>query len=144
MTVRWICKAGNVLTGSRLSRIAALVGVAILFCVAAYRPILGLAGHVDAEEASAKPAATVTVKIDNFTFAPDTITVAPGTTVTWINGDDIPHTVTEKNREFKSQALDTDDKFSHTFSTPGEVDYFCSVHPRMTGRVIVKAAGSPS
>lgn len=144
MTVKLICEARSCLTRSRLARIAAIIGVAILFCVAAYRPILGLAGHVDAEEAGAKPAATVTVKIDNFTFAPDTITVAPGTTVTWINGDDIPHTVTEKNREFKSQALDTDDKFSHTFSTPGEVDYFCSLHPHMTGRIIVEAAGSPS
>jgi len=83
-------------------------------------------------------AQAATVTIDNFTFTPGTITIAPGTTVTWVNKDDIPHTIAEKNRAFKSKALDTDDSFSRVFSTPGEVDYFCSLHPHMTGRIIVK------
>ncbi|MBF9234642.1 cupredoxin domain-containing protein [Microvirga alba] len=79
------------------------------------------------------------VKIANFTFAPQTLTVSPGTTVTWTNTDDIPHTVTAEDRSFRSKALDTDDRFSFTFTTPGEYTYFCSLHPRMVGKIIVKA-----
>ena len=85
-------------------------------------------------------AATKTVEIDisNFTFAPHEITITPGTTVKWVNKDDIPHLVAEKNLAFKSKALDTDDSFSFTFTTAGEVEYFCVLHPHMTGKVIVK------
>ncbi len=64
--------------------------------------------------------------------------VPKGTTVTWINHDDVPHTVVSTDKKFKSRALDTDDKFSFTFSDSGAYGYFCSVHPVMTGRVIVK------
>ena len=78
------------------------------------------------------------VKIDNFTFNPQQITVKAGTTVLWINGDDIPHTVTSKTIAFRSKALDTDDKFSFTFATPGKYDYFCSLHPHMTGTIVVE------
>ena len=78
------------------------------------------------------------VKIDNFTFNPQQITVKAGTTVAWTNGDDIPHTVTSKTMAFRSQALDTDDKFSFTFATPGKYDYFCSLHPHMTGTIVVE------
>ena len=83
---------------------------------------------------------TVEVKIDNFSFSPATLTVAAGTTVTWINRDDIPHVVVSSDdpRAFKSKALDTDDKFSHVFDTPGTYEYFCALHPKMTARVIVK------
>ena len=80
------------------------------------------------------------MKIDNFTFAPQRITVKAGTTVTWINEDDIPHTIASSTKLFKSKALDTDDKFSFTFSTPGTYDYFCSLHPHMTGTILVEAA----
>jgi len=90
-------------------------------------------------QAAAKAA---TVKIDNFNFTPPTLVVAPGTTVTWTNDDDSPHSVREKDGKFKSAALDTDDTFSQTFTAPGEFEYFCSIHPRMTGKVVVKAAGS--
>jgi len=83
-----------------------------------------------------------TVKIDNFNFTPPTLVIAPGTTVTWTNDDDSPHSVREKDGKFKSAALDTDDTFSQTFIAPGEFEYFCSIHPRMTGKVVVKAAGS--
>jgi plastocyanin len=83
----------------------------------------------------------VEITIDNFTFAPGTITVEAGTTVKWLNRDDIPHTVAAKSLAFKSQALDTDDSFSHQFDDVGEVDYFCSLHPRMIGRVIVRPRG---
>jgi len=80
------------------------------------------------------------IVIDNFTFDPPVLTVPAGTTVTWINRDDVPHTATAKDRppEFDSKALDTDDKFSHTFKTAGTYAYFCAVHPHMTGKVIVK------
>ncbi len=82
-------------------------------------------------------AADAQVKIANFTFDPPTLTVKAGTTVTWVNADDIPHVVLEKNRKFRSSALDTDDKFSQTFSTAGTVEYFCAIHPHMTGKIVV-------
>jgi plastocyanin len=82
----------------------------------------------------------VEVKIDNFTYNPQQITVKPGTTVVWTNHDDIPHTVTSKTGAFKSKALDTDDKFSFTFTTPGRYDYFCALHPHMTGSIVVEAS----
>jgi plastocyanin len=78
------------------------------------------------------------VKIDNFSFGPPTLTVAAGTTVTWINNDDVPHTVVSDDKLFKSKALDTDDKFSYTFTKPGTYNYFCSVHPKMTAKVVVQ------
>jgi plastocyanin len=84
-------------------------------------------------------AADTEVKIDNFTFNPQQITVKAGTTVVWINHDDIPHTVMSKTFIFKSKALDTDDKFSFTFATPGTFPYFCSLHPHMTGSIVVEA-----
>jgi len=78
------------------------------------------------------------IKIDNFSFSAPTITIAAGTQVTWINRDDMPHTVASDDKLFKSKALDTDEKFSFTFSTPGTYHYFCSIHPKMTGEVVVK------
>jgi plastocyanin len=84
--------------------------------------------------------ATTEVKIDNFSFGPATLTVPVGTAVTWINRDDIPHTVvsTDDPKAFKSKVLDTDEKFSYTFTKTGTFPYFCSVHPKMTGKVIVQ------
>ena len=79
------------------------------------------------------------VKIDNFTFAPQRVTVKAGTSVTWINQDDIPHTVVSAANVFRSKALDTGDKYSFTFTTPGVYEYFCSLHPHMTGTVVVEA-----
>lgn len=83
---------------------------------------------------------TMEVKIDNFTFGPGTLTVPVGTTVTWINKDDIPHTVvsTDDSKTFKSKVLDTDEKFTFTFSKAGNYPYFCSIHPKMTGKVVVQ------
>ena len=77
------------------------------------------------------------IEIANFTFDPPTLTVKAGTTVTWVNADDIPHLVTEKDGKFHSSALDTNDKFSQTFSTAGTVEYFCAIHPKMTGKIVV-------
>src|ERR1700689_2384525 len=97
--------------------------------------VLLLAGplNVTVNAQQTAPAA-LAVKIDNFSFAPATLTVAVGTTVTWTNQDDIPHTVvsTDKDRVFKSKVLDTDEKFSFAFSKAGTYQYFCSIHPKMT------------
>ncbi len=79
-----------------------------------------------------------TVKIDNFSFMPQTLTIHPGTTVTWVNQDDVPHTVTSTDKKFNSRALDTDERFSFTFSAAGTYNYFCSVHPHMTAKIIVQ------
>jgi plastocyanin len=101
-------------------------------------------GH---EKNSQKPArsektkrASTEVVIDNFTFDPPKLTIAAGTKVTWVNHDDVPHTATSsvKPRAFDSGTLDTDQKFSFVFSTPGTYDYFCAVHPKMTAQIIVK------
>ena len=82
-------------------------------------------------------AAEPRVTIANFTFSPGTLTVPAGTTVVFDNDDDIPHTVVASDRSFRSQALDTTDQFSITLTKAGEIDYFCSLHPRMTGKIIV-------
>jgi plastocyanin len=90
--------------------------------------------------AYAGAAAPNTVTIANFAFSPTPLTVASGTKITWTNTDEEPHTVVsaDAGATFKSPALDTDDKFSFTFSKPGSYKYFCSVHPRMVGTIIVK------
>ena len=93
-------------------------------------------GTVAAQDATKKDANEIT--IDNFTFTPKELTVAVGTTVRWVNHDDIPHTVVEKNTTFRSKALDTDDSYSFTFTSAGTFDYFCGLHPHMVGQVIVK------
>lgn len=105
---------------------------------------LALAVGVAAPALLAAPAAVAapapaTVKIDNFVFGPEALTIAVGTTVTWVNQDDIPHTVVADDKSFKSKVLDTDEKFTFTFTKPGENGYFCSLHPHMTGKIIVKA-----
>ena len=78
------------------------------------------------------------VKIDNFSFSPATLEIKAGTKVTWKNADDIPHTVVSNDKVFKSKALDTDEKFSFTFDKPGTYPYFCSLHPKMTAKVVVQ------
>ncbi|MGC7402792.1 cupredoxin domain-containing protein [Pandoraea pneumonica] len=89
---------------------------------------------------TAAPAEPNTVRIDNFTFAPATLTVAVGTKVTWVNHDNEPHTVTSQAnpREFASSALDTGDTFVRTFDKPGTYTYYCAIHPHMTGTIVVK------
>lgn len=78
------------------------------------------------------------VVVDNFAFTPATAAVPVGTTVTWTNHDDIPHNVVSPERTFKSPVLDTDEVFSHTFDVAGTYQYYCSIHPRMTGQVVVR------
>jgi plastocyanin len=101
-------------------------------------------GGAPESPSAGEPASEAAVKIDNFNFTPPTLIVAPGTTVTWTNDDDSPHSVREKDGKFKSAALDTDEKFSQTFAAPGEYEYFCSIHPRMVGKIVVKSMGKTS
>jgi plastocyanin len=108
-------------------RVATAAAVAVFAAAVAY-------------PAASARAAEMEVKIDNFTFAPQRLVVKAGTTVTWINDDDIPHTIASSTKLFKSNALDTKDKFSFTFTTPGAYEYFCSLHPHMTGAIAVEAA----
>ena len=82
--------------------------------------------------------ATNVITIDNFTFSPKELTVAVGTTIKWVNHDDIPHTVVEKQTTFRSKLLDTDDAYSYTFTSAGAFDYFCGLHPHMVGQIIAK------
>ncbi len=85
-------------------------------------------------------AADTTITIDNFTFKPAELDVAAGTSVTWVNRDDIPHLVVGQDnpRELKSKPLDTGDQYAFVFKTPGTYRYFCSLHPHMQGTVVVK------
>jgi plastocyanin len=108
-------------------RVATALAVAV-FAVATALP--AASAHVAETE----------VKIDNFAFAPQRVVVKAGTTVIWINDDDIPHPVASSAKLFKSNALDTKDKFSFTFTTAGAYEYFCSLHPHMTGTIVVEAA----
>ena len=78
------------------------------------------------------------VTIDNFSFGPATLSISAGATVTWTNRDDVPHTVVSTGKKFSSPALDTDEHFSFTFTDKGTYEYYCSVHPKMTGKVIVQ------
>ena len=100
--------------------------------------LLLVAGSSRVTASDQPSAANVAVKIDNFVFGPQAITVPVGTSVTWTNSDDIPHTAVSTDGVFKSKVLDTDEKFSYTFTKAGTYSYYCSVHPKMTGQVVVK------
>jgi plastocyanin len=100
--------------------------------------LLLFAGSSSVKANDQPSAANVAVKIDNFVFGPQTITVPVGTTVTWTNSDDIPHTAVSTDGVFKSKVMDTDEKFSYTFTKAGTYSYYCSVHPKMQGQVVVK------
>lgn len=114
-----------------------MVGLALTVVVGF--TLISAAQKVMATPPGDKGSGGIEVKIDNFTFGPTTLKVAPGTTVTWTNRDDVPHTVVSDDKTtFKSKALDTDEQFSYTFSKPGTYHYFCSVHPKMTGEVVVQ------
>src|SRR6516162_4988769 len=122
-------------------RIGLVLGaVAVTALLAAALPELTAAGEAVVAAAASAP----TVKIDNFTFAPATLTVTAGTTVTWKNEDDSPHRIGDKNGAFKSAALDTDETFSYTFASPGEYPYICTIHPYMVGKIIVRPAAKVS
>ncbi len=104
----------------------------LLLVLTMVSPTAGAAG------AAPSPPAAAEISIDNFTFSPPVLTVKVGTTVTWTNRDDIPHAVASNTDTFKSKALDTGDKFSFTPSKPGTYSYFCSIHPKMVGKIVVE------
>ncbi len=113
------------------------VCIASLFAMVMVATLL-LSAASPGSPAKAPQAASAEVKVDNFSFGPATLTVAVGTTVSWTNRDDIPHTVVSTDKVFKSKVLDTDEKFSFTFAKAGTYPYFCSIHPKMTGSVVVQ------
>jgi plastocyanin len=78
------------------------------------------------------------ILIENFSFQPANLTVKAGTTVTWVNRDDVPHTASDTDKRFNSKTLDTDDHFAFTFDQPGTYNYYCALHPKMIGQIIVK------
>ena len=100
--------------------------------------LLLLAGSSSVKANDQSSAAVAAVKIDNFVFGPQTLTVSVGTTVTWTNSDDIPHTSVSTEGVFKSKVLDTDEQFSYTFTKAGTYPYYCTIHPKMTGKVVVQ------
>ena len=105
--------------------------ITALTLTAGIRPILAVS-------TGDKPAGSATVKIDNFSFGPADVTIVAGTTITWTNHDDVPHVVASDDKLFKSKPLDTDDHFSFTFTKPGTYLYYCSIHPKMTAKVVVR------
>jgi plastocyanin len=78
------------------------------------------------------------VRVDNFTFTPQTLAVSLNSTVTWVNKDDVPHVIASDDGLFKSKALDTDENYSYTFTKAGTYSYYCSVHPKMVGKIVVQ------
>ncbi len=106
------------------------VSVALLLAVSAVvlHPTKARAGANSATE----------VRVDNFTFGPETLTVPVNSTVSWVNKDDIPHVIASNDGLFKSKALDTDQSFSYTFTKPGTYPYYCSIHPKMVGKIVVQ------
>ena len=99
-------------------------------------------GGIDLAEAASEKGAESRVSIDNFTFQPETLEIAAGTKVVWVNGDDVPHTVRSTEDLFRSGTLDTDDVYEHVFSEPGTYEYYCGVHRHMEGKIVVKPAGA--
>jgi plastocyanin len=125
----------RVYSGKPQSCLRAL-GLTVLFAALASTACLA----EEANNAGADPVATVSM--DHNTFVPSEITVAPGTTVTWVNNETMPHTVVDSNKAFRSKTLAKDARFSFTFTTAGDFDYLCSIHPNMKGKVIVKPGAS--
>jgi plastocyanin len=115
-----------------------------------YRPLLVAiavaagAAIAFAADPATKAAAPATVVINGYEYNPSILTIAPGTTVTWMNEDETPHTVTDNGKIFRSAALDTGDRFSYTFAQSGEFTYYCTLHPMMIGKIVVRPAGASS
>jgi len=108
-----------------------IAGLAIMLLMVAGRA--KSSGSVSMDEKT-----PVEIKIDNFVFSPNTLTVPAGSTIHWTNHDDIPHNVVSEDKSFKSKVMDTDEGFSYTFAKPGTYTYFCSIHPKMTGKIVVQ------
>ena len=116
-----------------MKRTVSALGFAALAIV-----ILMVVGRSRTYGAAMEDKPTAQVKIDNFVFSPNPLTVPVGSTIRWTNQDDIPHNVVSEDKSFKSKVLDTDETFTYTFTKPGTYTYFCSIHPKMTGKVVVQ------
>jgi plastocyanin len=116
-----------------MKRTVSTLGIAALAIV-----VLMVAGRSRTFGAAVEDNPTIQVKIDNFVFSPNPLTVPAGSTIRWTNQDDIPHNVVSEDKSFKSKVLDTDETFTYTFTKPGTYTYFCSIHPKMTGKVVVQ------
>ena len=114
------------------------IWVASLIASVVIAIVLLVAGSPVVKASDQPSTAAAVVNIDNFVFGPQTITVPVGTTVTWTNKDDIPHTSVSTDGVFKSKVLDTDEKFSYKFEKAGTYPYYCTIHPKMTGKVVVQ------
>ena len=110
-----------------------MAGVVVAFSLAVVALLVVHPTRVKAEDAKGTE-----VRVDNFSFAPDTLTVSVNSTVSWVNKDDIPHVIASNDGTFRSKALDTDQKFSYTFTKAGTYPYYCSIHPKMVGKVVVQ------
>jgi plastocyanin len=120
------------------SALALAIVVAFMSLSGAAVPSDSASGSAAASSSESTTGSVAEVKIDNFAFTPGVITVKVGTEVTWINHDDIPHTVDSTQGKFKSAALDTDNTFQFRFTEPGEYPFYCRMHPKMTGKVVVQ------
>jgi amicyanin len=109
-----------------------------LAIIAAVVTFTGIHGTSAQAGQDGKPPKAVAIEIDNFKFGVVSLEVAVGATVTWTNRDDVPHTVVSSTKLFKSPPLDTGEAFSYTFKEAGTFEYYCSMHPRMTGKIVVK------
>jgi plastocyanin len=118
--------------------------VAVLIAIASVVILAGTVSQAQRENSPVKPVGAAgtdspaQIVIDNFVYSPVPLAVKVGTTVTWVNHDDIPHTVDSTDKKFKSAALDTDEKFEFRFTEPGEYPFYCRIHPKMTGKIIVQ------
>lgn len=116
-----------------MRRLASSVSFGVLLSILAGSAPTSLHGSEQGKKAPG-----IEISVDNFTFGPAEITVSVNGTVTWINHDDVPHVIASTDGLFRSKALDTDDKFEFTFTKPGVYSYFCAIHPKMVGKVVVK------
>jgi len=111
--------------------------LAVLTLLLSIADVVSLVYPQRAGAQESKPGA-IEVKVDNFTFNPQTLTVPANSTVIWTNKDDIPHTIVSQSGLFKSKALDTDQGYSYTFTKAGTYEYFCGLHPKMVGKIVVQ------
>ena len=112
-----------------------------VFAVAISLTTHGFAGKEEMEQTASSRDNKIEnkqINIENFSFTPPTLTIPAGTKVTWVNHDDIPHLVVSTDKRFASPPLDTDDSFSYSFTAPGTYEYYCSIHPKMTAKIIVR------
>lgn len=126
---RWILEEEEEMNQSHFS-----LRIVVALLVLSGSVLLGMSGA----QPQSSGAGRSEVTIDNFSFTPSTVTVSVGTAVRWTNRDDIPHTVVSDDKIFKSRALDTDEEFTYTFTKAGTYNYFCSLHPKMTAKIVVQ------